>query len=352
MKMKKREIDLRSDTQTLPCEGMREAMLGAEVGDDVAREDPSVNELQEYGCEISGKEASIFVLTGTQANLIGALAHCDRGDEYIAGSLSHIYRWEAGGASVVGGLQVQPVEFSADGTLDLRLVKEQIKPGMPHYARTRLLCLENTQMGKALPMEYLRQAYEFCGKNGLGLYMDGARVFNAAVALGVDLKEIAGSTDTISLCMSKALGAPAGSLLCGSREVIERGIRLRKMLGCGARQLGMLAAGCMYALKHNMGCLAQDHLNAKYLANEIDRLNVPHLFCAELNTNMVFVNLPEGTMEGLRGYLKSRGILAGGYSSPRYLRLVLHKSVEQEDVRRVAEAMGDYYVEVAMGLGR
>ena len=228
-----RICDLRSDTVTQPTDEMRTAMAQAEVGDDVYGEDPSVNALEKYACELLGKESALFVSSSTQGNLLALLSQCERGDEYIAGQHAHIYRLEGGGAAVLGSIQPQPLEFEADGTLDLEQVRQLIKPDDFYFAHTKLLCLENTQQGKVLPLDYLTAACQLGHETGLKLHLDGARLFNAAVKLGVPVRTIADNFNTVTFCLSKGLGAPAGSILCGESEVINKARRWRKMLGGG-----------------------------------------------------------------------------------------------------------------------
>ncbi|MDH3693981.1 MAG: low-specificity L-threonine aldolase, partial [Gammaproteobacteria bacterium] len=259
-------IDLRSDTVTRPTVTMRAAMAEAEVGDDVYGEDPTVNRLEQLAAEKLGKEAAVFAASGTQTNLIALLAHCERGDEYIVGQTAHTYKYEGGGAAVLGSIQPQPLDFGLDGSLDLDKVKSVIKEDDSHFAKTRLLCLENTQGGKVLPLDYLAAARTFVNQHGLGLHLDGARLFNAAVGLGVPAVEVAQHFDTVSICLSKGLGAPVGSLLVGSNELIERARRWRKVVGGGMRQAGVLAAAGIEALEHHVDRLQEDHDNASSLA--------------------------------------------------------------------------------------
>ena len=246
-------IDLRSDTVTRPSRAMLEAMMAAPVGDDVYGDDPTVNALQDYAAELSGKEAAIFLPTGTQANLVALLSHCERGEEYIVGQAAHNYLFEAGGAAVLGSIQPQPIDAAADGTLPLDKVAMKIKPDDIHFARTKLLSLENTHNGKVLPREYLKEAWEFTRKRNLALHVDGARIFNAVVAYGCELKEITQYCDSFTICLSKGLGTPVGSLLVGNRDYIKRAIRWRKMTGGGMRQSGILAAAGLYALMDEIG---------------------------------------------------------------------------------------------------
>ncbi|HSI59420.1 MAG TPA: low-specificity L-threonine aldolase, partial [Ideonella sp.] len=252
---------------------MREAMARAEVGDDVFGDDPTVNALQERIAAMLGFEAALFVTSGTQSNLCALMSHCQRGDEYIVGQMQHSYRWEAGGAAVLGSIQPQPLEHQADGTLALADIAAAIKPDDPHYARSRLLCLENTLGGQVMPLSYIEAATRLVRERGLSAHLDGARLFNAAVAsagAGGDAlaaaRRIAAHFDSVSVCFSKGLGAPVGSALCGSRALIAQARRWRKMLGGGLRQSGVLAAAAMFALDHHIERLAEDHANARLLA--------------------------------------------------------------------------------------
>jgi threonine aldolase len=328
-------IDLRSDTVTKPGDAMRQAMLEAEVGDDVYGEDPTVNRLQKLAAEMADKEAALFVPTGTQGNLLAILAHCQRGEEYIAGQQAHCYRYEAGGAAVFGGVQPQPIEFEDDGRLDLTKVAAMIKPDDDHFAITRLICLENTQGGKALPLDYQSEAAAFAREYGLRLHLDGARVFNAAVRQQVQLSEITRYYDSISFCLSKGLGAPSGSLLIGSRKFIERAHRWRKMAGGGMRQVGILAAAGIYALQHNVARMADDHQNARRLAEDLCNIEGLEVELGKVDTNMVFISMDQEKQPQLIDFLKEQGILVGGYGQ---LRLVTHHDIVADDVPVVVEA--------------
>jgi threonine aldolase len=331
-------IDLRSDTVTKPTDAMRQAMLKAEVGDDVYGEDPTVNRLQELSAELAGKEAGLFVPTGTQGNLLAILGHCQRGEEFIAGQQAHCYRYEAGGAAVLGGVQPQPIDFEEDGRLDLEKVEEMIKPDDSHFAVTRLLCLENTQSGKVLPLEYQAQAAAFANDHGLKMHLDGARVFNAAVQQKVPLAEITRYYDSVSFCLSKGLGAPVGSMLVGSQELIDRAHRLRKMAGGGMRQAGILAAAGIYALKHHVVRLAEDHQNARELAEGLATINGLDVELDTVATNMVFVSSDLETQPRLIEALKERGILVGGYGQ---MRLVTHHDIAAVDVPVIIAAFAE-----------
>ncbi|HRI19156.1 MAG TPA: low-specificity L-threonine aldolase, partial [Burkholderiaceae bacterium] len=283
-------VDLRSDTVTKPTPAMREAMARAEVGDDVFGDDPTVNALQERIAALLGFEAALFVPSGTQSNLVGIMSHCQRGDEYIVGQMAHTYRWEGGGAAVLGSVQPQPIGHQPDGTLALADIEAAIKPDDAHFAKSRLLCLENTLGGKALPLAYLHDATTLGRRRGLATHLDGARLFNAATALGGDpyarAREIAQHFDSVSVCFSKGLGAPVGSALCGSREFIARAHRWRKMAGGGLRHAGLLAAAAHHALDHHVHRLAEDHALARRLAEGLTGL--PGLAIQAPQTNIVF----------------------------------------------------------------
>jgi threonine aldolase len=333
-------IDLRSDTVTQPTTAMRAAMLAAPLGDDVFADDPSVNALQERIAATLGKEAALFVPSGTQSNLVAIMSHCGRGDEYIVGQMAHTYRWEAGGAAVLGSVQPQPLDHQPDGTLALADIEAAIKPDDAHFAKSRLLCLENTLGGKVLSMAYMADATGLARKRGLATHLDGARLFNAAVKLGVPAADIARHFDSVSVCFSKGLGAPVGSALVGSREFIQRAHRWRKMLGGGMRQAGILAAAASHALEHHVGRLADDHALAARLAEALS--GVPGLAVEAPQTNIVFVDLVGEKREagaGLLAHLKSRGVLATGLYR---LRFVTHLDVDAEGVDRAAAAIRGY----------
>jgi threonine aldolase len=327
-------IDLRSDTVTQPTPAMRTAMATAAVGDDVYGEDPTVNRLEQEAAALLGMEATLFVTSGTQANLLAILCHCQRGDEYIAGQTAHCYRFEGGGAAVLGGVQPQPLDFAPDGTLDLDQVVSCIKPDDPHFPRTRLLCLENTQAGKALPLDYLAEARRLTTRHGLALHLDGARLFNAAVAQNVAAREILQHVDSAAVCLSKGLGAPVGSLLCGSHGLIARARRWRKMLGGGMRQAGVLAAAGLIALLDGPGHLANDHRHARRLAAGLAAAGYP-VRPADVQTNMVFVPLAAAELTRLTTALARQGILIAGREC---LRLVTHRDVSTADIDRTVAA--------------
>ena len=329
-------IDLRSDTVTQPTAAMREAMLGAAVGDDVYGEDPTVNALQQRLADDLGFEAGLFVPSGTQSNLVGLMAHCQRGDEYLVGMEAHTFKYEGGGAAVLGSIQPQPIVQAADGTLPLDAVERAIKPIDPHFARTRLLCLENTWHGCVLPMEYLARARELCDRRGLALHLDGARLFNAAVALGVPVREIARHFDSVSICLSKGLGAPVGSALLGTQALIDSARRWRKVVGGGMRQAGILAAAGLHALDHHVARLADDHARAERLSEALRGL--PGLDVVTQQTNMVFVEVPVARHDELRAQMEAARIrLSFGYTPA--IRLVTHMDVDDAGLQRAIDAL-------------
>jgi threonine aldolase len=327
-------IDLRSDTVTKPTPAMRAAMAAAEVGDDVFGDDPSVNALQERIASMLGKEAALFVPTGTQSNLCALMAHCERGDEYIVGQMAHTYRWEGGGAAVLGSIQPQPVVQQPDGSIALADIEAQIKPDDAHFARTRLLVLENTWGGKVLPADYVAAATTFARSRGLATHLDGARLFNAAVASGVEVRELARHFDSVSVCFSKGLGAPVGSALSGSKALIARAHRIRKMLGGGMRQAGVLAAAALHAANHHVERLAQDHAHARRLAEGLQGL--PGVTVEPPQTNILFVDLDPARAAGVVGRLRDAGLLCTGLYR---LRLVTHLDVGVDDIDRALKIL-------------
>ncbi len=330
-------VDLRSDTVTRPTPAMRDAMARAEVGDDVFGDDPTVNALQARIAAMLGFEAALFVPSGTQSNLVAIMSHCQRGDEYIVGQMAHTYRWEGGGAAVLGSVQPQPLAHQGDGTLALQDIGAAIKPDDSHFARSRLLCLENTLGGRALPLAYMRDATALARRRGLATHLDGARLFNAAIALRIPAREIAQHFDSVSVCFSKGLGAPVGSALCGSREFIARAHRWRKMAGGGMRQAGVLAAAALHALDHHVDRLAEDHANARQLAEGL--ADLPGVTVESPQTNIVFVDVAGERAAGLLDHLKSRGVLATGLYR---LRFVTHLDVDAAGVGRAVDAMREY----------
>lgn len=328
-------IDLRSDTVTQPTAAMREAMMAAELGDDVYGEDPTVNRLEAWLANELGFVAALFAPTGTMSNLLGLMAHCERGDEYIVGQQAHTYKYEGGGAAVLGSIQPQPIDGEADGSLDLAKVEAAIKQDDFHFARTRLLALENTMQGKVLPLDYLAAARELTRRRGLSLHLDGARLYNAAVKLGVPAREITQHFDSVSVCLSKGLGAPVGSVLCGSTALIAKARRLRKMVGGGMRQAGVLAAAGLYALQYQVQRLAEDHANAARLGAALSELGYS---VEPVQTNMVYVQLGERAGQ-IKAFMAERGIAVS--AAPR-LRLVTHLDVSAEQIERVIEAFAAF----------
>lgn len=322
-------IDLRSDTVTQPTAAMREAMLGASVGDDVFGDDPTVNAMQERIAQMTGKEAALFMPTGTQSNLCALMAHCERGDEYIVGQNAHTYRYEGGGAAVLGSIQPQPLTQNSVGEMALADIAAALKPIDFHFARTRLLALENTWNGHPMSQAYLAQATGLARQRGLAVHLDGARLFNAAVAQAdgesatVSLRRIVDHFDSVSVCFSKGLGAPVGSALCGSHELIAKALRWRKVLGGGMRQSGLLAAAVLHALDHHIDRLADDHALAQRLAQGL--LGLPGLSVRSAQTNIVFADVADGRGPALLAHLKAEGVLATGLIG---LRFVTHLGVD------------------------
>ena len=321
-------VDLRSDTVTRPSAGMRRAMAEAQVGDDVFGDDPTVNRLQARAAEMLGFERGLLFPSGTQSNLAALMSHCGRGDEYLVGQEAHTYRFEAGGGAVLGSIQPQPIANRPDGTLDLAEVEAAIKPDDPHFARTRLLALENTIGGRVIQRSYLEQALKLAKKKNLSTHLDGARLFNAAVKLGVSAKSLCAGFDSVSVCLSKGLGAPAGTLLLGSAAFIEKSIRHRKILGGAMRQAGIIAAAGLYALEHNIERLAEDHANAERLARGLREAGYE---VEPPQTNMVFVKAPPGFADHLVN--NEVLVLAGAR-----LRLVTHLDVDGAGIERALHA--------------
>lgn len=333
-------LDFRSDTVTKPTDAMRKAMYRAQVGDDVYGDDPTVNQLQAMMAERFGMEAGLFATSGTQANLVALMAHCDRGDEYIVGQQAHTYKYEGGGAAVLGSIQPQPLEFSDDGTIDLGAAKAAIKPDNEHFANTRLFCLENTQAGRALPMTYLDKAAQFARTEKLAYHLDGARVYNAAVFHGIDVAEITRPFDSSTCCFSKGLGAPLGSVLCGTRDVIQQAHRWRKLLGGGLRQAGVVAAAAIYAIEHHVERLAEDHNNARWIADELAQLEELRIRYDPMQTNMVFVTLAAGDPQQLAANLRERGIVVTP-GSP--IRIVMHLDVDRKAAVKLVDGIKAYF---------
>jgi threonine aldolase len=344
-------IDLRSDTVTRPTEAMREAMMAAELGDDVFGDDPTVNALQDKIAAMLGFEAALFMPTGTQSNFCGILAHCQRGDEYIVGQMAHTYRWEGGGAAVLGSIQPQPLDHAPDGSIPLEAIEAAVKPDDAHYARSRLLALENTIGGKVLPFDYIIAATDLAKRKGLSTHLDGARLFNAAVAQAAqtgakplaEARRIAGSFDSVSVCFSKGLGAPAGSALCGSTELIAKAHRIRKMAGGGMRQAGILAGAAIHALDHHVDRLAVDHRLAKRLAAAFD--GVGGATVDPVHSNIVFVDFSGAAKQraqGLLDHLKANGILVTGLYR---MRFVTHLDVDEAAVDHAVQVIKACFAE-------
>ncbi|MCO5342210.1 low-specificity L-threonine aldolase [Aeromonas veronii] len=334
-----RYIDLRSDTVTQPTDAMRQAMLHAEVGDDVYGEDPGVNALEAFGARLLGKQAALFVPSGTMSNLLAVMSHCQRGEGAILGNAAHIYRYEAQGSAVLGSVALQPLPMQRDGTLAFDDIKAALAPDDAHFVQTRLICLENTHNGKVLPLSYLQEMGAFIAERGLKLHLDGARLFNAAVASETPVEVIAAPFDSISICLSKGLGAPVGSLLVGSHDFIARARRLRKMLGGGMRQAGILAQAGLFALEQHVTRLADDHRRAKRLAEGLAALPGIELDLSLVQSNMVFLRLREGESAPLLAFMKERGILFSGYGE---LRLVTHLQINDDDIEEVIDAFTEY----------
>lgn len=331
-------IDLRSDTVTQPSAAMRAAMAAAPVGDDVYADDPTVNRLQEYAAELFGYEAGLFAPSGTQTNLIALMAHCARGDEYLVGQEAHTYKYEGGGAAVLGSIQPQPIANQPDGSIAVADIAAYIKPDDMHFARSRLLALENTIGGRVLPQDYVKAATDFAHAKGLATHLDGARICNAAVKNGISLRDAVAGFDTVSVCLSKGLGAPVGSVLLGPKAFIEQGKRLRKMLGGGMRQAGVIAAAAHYALEHNVERLADDHRNAADLSAGLGA--IAPLKVTTPQTNIFYVEIPDAACAPLREALAKQGIRA---SIGPHTRLVTHLDVSSEDVRTVIAAFQAFF---------
>lgn len=332
-------IDFRSDTVTRPSQEMRQAMCQAVVGDDVYGDDPSINQLQEKVAKMLGKEAALLVPSGTQSNLIALLTHCGRGDEYIVGQNYHTYLYESGGAATLGSIVPQPVAVEMDGSLDLANIQRVIKPDDIHFAKTRLLSLENTHLGKVISNEYIKQAIALARHHQLATHLDGARVFNAAVAQGIDVAEITRQFDSVSICCSKGLGAPVGSLLAGSQEFIGRAKRWRKMLGGGMRQAGILAGAIDFALDHHVQRLTEDHQHALHLQKKLEEID--ELGVESAHTNMLYIELANADIGmQLGAYLKTKDILI---SAGKRVRLVTHLDISLRDIEVFVEEVKSFF---------
>lgn len=331
--------DFRSDTVTRPSAGMRAAMAAAEVGDDVFGDDPTVNLLEQRMAGMLGKDAALFVPSGTMSNLLALMSHCGRGDEFIAGQDAHCYKYEAGGAAVLGSIQPQPIAHQADGTMALGEIEAAIKSGDNHFATTRVIALENTFGGRVLPVDYMTAVAEIAARHGLGLHLDGARAFNACVALDLDIKDFVAQFDTVSICLSKGLGTPVGSVLVGRQDLIETARRHRKMLGGGLRQSGILAAAGLYALEHNVGRLAEDHRRAKALAEGLARHEALRVTMPD--TNILWVDMAADLGERFTAYLGEHGVgVTGRYGQQRW---VTHLDVADEDVTQALALVDRFF---------
>ena len=333
--------DFRSDTVTRPSAGMRAAMAEAEVGDDVFGDDPTVNRLEQRMAAMLGKEAALFVSSGTLSNLLALMSHCGRGDEFIAGQDAHCYRYEAGGAAVLGSIQPQPIAHRPDGTMDLGEIEGAIKSGDSHFATTRVIALENTFGGRVLPVAYMDEVAALAQRHGLGLHLDGARAFNACIALGTDIRSFTAPFDSVSICLSKGLGAPVGSVLIGRKDLIDTARRHRKMLGGGLRQSGILAAAGLYALDNNIERMADDHRRARRLAEGL--AGFPLLKVAPAETNMVFVDIDKRIADRFTSFLQDRGIgIAGRYGQ----RWVTHLDIDDDAVDGALAVVAAFFSDV------
>ncbi|WP_108459933.1 low-specificity L-threonine aldolase [Devosia naphthalenivorans] len=331
--------DFRSDTVTKPSAAMRTAMAEAEVGDDVYGDDPTVNRLEQRMAAMLGKDAAIFVASGTQSNLLALMSYCGRGDEFMAGQDAHCYKYEAGGAAVLGSIQPQPIAHQADGTMALNDIEAAIKSGDIHFATTKVIALENTLGGRVLPVDYMEAVGEIAARHGLGLHLDGARAFNASVALGMNIKDFTAAFDSVSICLSKGLGAPVGSVLVGRSDLIETARRHRKMLGGGMRQSGILAAAGLYALDHNIVRLSEDHRRAKQLAHGLARYDA--LSVTQPNTNIIFVEIDRRVGDSFTDFLVQRGVgITGRYGQQRW---VTHLNIDDEAVDGALELVAEFF---------
>ncbi|MGS0724848.1 low-specificity L-threonine aldolase [Shewanella sp. 0m-11] len=327
-------IDLRSDTVTQPCLNMRALMASAETGDDVYGEDPSVKQLEAYAAELLNKQAAVFCPSGTQSNLMGLLSHCGRGDEYIVGSVAHTYLYEGGGAAVLGSIQPQPLTLQRDATMDLSELEKAIKPKDVHYARTKLICLENTHAGLALPRGYTQDVKAIAERHGLAMHLDGARLFNAVVDGNTSAAALTADFDSVSICLSKGLGAPVGSLLVGSNEFIDEARHWRKMLGGGMRQAGTIAAAGLYALQKNINRLSEDHRRANELARALEQIDGVAIPLGQAHTNMLYVSVSEAMRQRLAKREANNNILL---PSGEQMRLVTHLNINDDDLKAIIE---------------
>jgi threonine aldolase len=338
-------IDLRSDTITLPTPAMREAIYKAELGDDVFGEDPTVNRLEKMSAERMGKEAALLVASGTMGNLACVLTHCRRGEEVILGDLSHTFLYEAGGISALGGIHPHTVKNQPDGTMTLEDIEKAIRGDNVHFPRTRLICLENTHNrcnGTALSLDYTNSVASLAKKHGLSVHLDGARIFNAAIALGVDVKELVAKVDSVSFCLSKGLSAPVGSVICGSREFIAEAKRIRKILGGGMRQAGIIAAAGIAALEDMVDRLKEDHENAQRLAQGIAGISGLSIEPEKVQTNIIYfeVNEDRMTAKELVAKLNKKGVKMLSLEA-RQLRAVTHYGISTEDIDAALKALSE-----------
>ena len=332
-------FDFRSDTVTKPSAGMRAAMAEAEVGDDVYGDDPTVNRLEQRMAAMLGKDAAIFVPSGTQSNLLALMSHCGRGDEFIAGQHAHLFKYEAGGAAVLGSIQPQPIAHLADGTMDLGEIEGAIKSGDNHFATTKVIALENTFGGRVLPVSYMHAVSDIAVRHGLGLHLDGARAFNAVTALGTDIKSFAAPFDSVSICLSKGLGAPVGSVLIGRADLIETARRHRKMLGGGMRQSGILAAAGLYALDHNVARLGDDHERARRLAEGLAAHSA--ITVTQPDTNIIFLNMEKDIGERFSQYLEEEGVgITGRYGQQRW---VTHLDIDDAAIDGALDIVAKFF---------
>lgn len=353
--------DFRSDTVTRPSAAMKAVMFDAPLGDDVFNDDPSTLALQHYAADLLGFEAALFAPSGTQTNLIAMMSHCQRGDEAIVGQQWHTYKWEGGGMAVLGSIQPQPIALQPDGTLAVTDIVDAIKPDDPHFARTRLIVIENTVGGKVLPLSYMQQVAALAKQHNLQCHIDGARLFNAAVALAPQhqlspqqmAKTLCQGYNSVSICLSKGLGAPIGSLLLGSQELIKKAKRVRKMLGGGMRQTGLLAAAGHYALQNHIDRLAEDHANARLLADGLAALAGQGRFAGLLSvqppqTNILFTDLPAMLADELVAFLASKQIqlTSSNYASAsgtlKRIRWVCHLDISTADIQHTLDLLSQF----------
>lgn len=329
-------IDLRSDTVTLPSPAMRQAIAAAQLGDDVFGEDPTINKLQQMAAEITGKDAGLLVASGTMGNLVSILTHCSRGDEVILGDQSHTFYYEVGGISALGGIQTHTIPNQPDGTLKLSDIAAAIRPDSSHFPPTKLICLENTQNrcgGVILKSDYMNSVAELAKQHNLKIHLDGARIFNAAVALGIDVKELVKDADSVMFCLSKGLAAPVGSVICGSEEFVKKAHKIRKMVGGGMRQAGIIAAAGIVALEQMINRLAEDHKNANKLARAIAQIKGFSINLDAVQTNIVYFDLDSEniTAQQVVEKAKQKGILLLNLG-PKTFRMVTHYGIESEDI--------------------